>query len=75
MLGQRIVKSIMIAVASAASVEALEADIESSRIILFNLVSKLSFEDFKGLAAQQAGALRWSRNIEYSLRDRRTEKG
>lgn len=50
MLGQRIVKSIMVTVASASSVEALKADIESSRIILFDLVSKLSFKDFNGLA-------------------------
>jgi hypothetical protein len=50
MLGQRIVKFIMVAVASASSVEALKADIESSRIILLGLVSKLSFKDFKGLA-------------------------
>lgn len=50
MLGQRIVKFIMATFASASSVEALKADIEPSRIILFNLVSKLSFKDFEGLA-------------------------
>lgn len=50
MLGQRIVKSIMVTIASASSIKALKADIEPCRIILFNLVSKLGFKDFEGLA-------------------------
>jgi hypothetical protein len=33
-LGQRIVKSIMVSVASAASVEALQTNVEASRIVL-----------------------------------------